>query len=310
MIDTKYFKELILSYRPNLSNGTIRTYLSSINSMAKNAKVKLDTEKDVLKYIDELYNTFKESSPIVKKSKLATLITLLDDKTQSHSKELEACLNKLRKEMFLLADKQKEKVQELTPSQQENIIPWDEVLSIYKNLEKKAKPLLMTREKLNHKELEQLQKYILLSLYVETPPRRSLDYTDFKIKNIDTKNDNYLKIVKGKPYLVFNKYKNASRLGPQEVQINNKLKLLIQKWSFINPYDYLIVANNGNAVTSSRITNMLNDIFGKQISSSMLRHIFMSHKFGNVDLKAIQDTTHDMGSSNIAGMLNYVNKEK
>ena len=55
---------------------------------------------------------------------------------------------------------------------------------------------------------------------------------------------------------------------------------------------------------------MLNDIFGKNVSSSLLRHSFMTHEFGNVDLSKLQNVTHDMGSSNINGMLNYVDGDK
>ena len=309
MSNQKYFKTLIIENRPNLASGTIKTYLSIINTMAKLANIYLENEEDILKHINELCKTFQDKSPLIKKSKLATLIVVLDNKKNKHSKELDIVLDKLRKEMFHLADKNKEEnVQQLTPTQQENIISWSEVLDVYKDLERKAKPL-MNGNKLNIREFEQVQKYILLSLYVLAQPRRSLDYTDFKIKNINENEDNFLKIKNKKGFMVFNKYKNASRLGAQEIPIDNKLKLLIQKWTSISPNDYLISANNGNHITSSRISTMLNDIFGKNISSSLLRHIYMSHEFGNVDLEKLRTTTENMGSKSIDTMLNYAEKK-
>ena len=48
--------------------------------------------------------------------------------------------------------------------------------------------------------------------------------------------------------------------------------------------------NRYNKITQQKITFMLNRIFGKNISTSMLRHIFLSFKFGDIDLKQLQDT--------------------
>ena len=58
----------------------------------------------------------------------------------------------------------------------------------------------------------------------------------------------------------------------------------------------------------SKITLWLNTIFGKSISSSMLRHIFLSDKFGGVDLEEIQKTAKAMGQSSIKTNLRYVQK--
>ena len=56
-------------------------------------------------------------------------------------------------------------------------------------------------------EVQQIQNYVLLSLLsgVFIPPRRSLDYCEFKIRNINKMNDNYMDANK----LVFDIYKTA-----------------------------------------------------------------------------------------------------
>ena len=70
-----------------------------------------------------------------------------------------------------------------------------------KEKEKKRKP---KKSKLNMTDLQTIQQYIILCLLsgIFIAPRRSLDYTEFKISNIDKDTDNYL----DKNELVFNKY--------------------------------------------------------------------------------------------------------
>jgi hypothetical protein len=42
----------------------------------------------------------------------------------------------------------------------------------------------------------------------------------------------------------------------------------------------------------------------------MLRHIYLTHKFGNVNLKELKDTAEDIGNSGIERMLKYVQKSE
>ena len=55
---------------------------------------------------------------------------------------------------------------------------------------------------------------------------------------------------------------------------------------------------------------MLNNFFGKNISSSMLRHIYITHKFGDVDLEKLESTTAAMGNSAVGRTLAYVGKDE
>jgi site-specific recombinase XerD len=81
-------------------------------------------------------------------------------------------------------------------------------------------------------------------------------------------------------------------------------------WKTYNKSDYLLINNQGKPVTQSRIASLLNDIFGgKNISTSMLRHIFLSDKFKNVNLQELEETAHDMGQKDIRRTLKYVDKD-
>ena len=123
-------------------------------------------------------------------------------------------------------------------------------MKIYNQLKAEATPLLKLQH-LSKNQFNLLQSYVLLSLYVLIAPRRSLDYTMFKIRNFDTSPntlDNYMfnfNRSKKKPSsFIFNSYKNANRMGRQIIEIPKSLEKIINEWSKFNKSDDLLVNNN------------------------------------------------------------------
>ena len=284
--------------------------MSIINKTARDINGKLEKPDDIIEHHKEILESLMTYKPNIRKTKLSAFIVVLDQKDDTPD-DVKEIIDNYRKQLFADADDvdKDEKKQKLTESQEKNYITWDEVLKIYDNLRTEAEPLFKL-ENLNKKQYNKLQEFVLLSLYVLTPPRRSLDYAQFKIKNIDESTDNYM-TVKGRKKegtLVFNAYKNSKRLGKQEVKISNALRNIIQKWMLKNPNEYLITTNTGNRIEQPRVNLMLNNIFNKNIGSSLLRHIYLTHKYGDVDLEEMEKTTHEMGNSEIERTLKYVKK--
>jgi integrase len=305
-------RERIIENRPNLTLSSIKTYMSIINKTARDINGKLEKPDDIIEHHKEILESLMTYKPNIRKTKLSAFIVVLDQKDDTPD-DVKEIIDNYRKQLFADADDvdKDEKKQKLTESQEKNYITWDEVLKIYENLRTEAEPLFKL-ENLNKKQYNKLQEFVLLSLYVLTPPRRSLDYAQFKIKSIDESTDNYM-TVKGRKKegtLVFNAYKNSKRLGKQEVKISNALRNIIQKWMLKNPNEYLITTNTGNRIEQPRVNLMLNNIFNKNIGSSLLRHIYLTHKYGDVDLEEMEKTTHEMGNSEIERTLKYVKKNE
>jgi Sec-independent protein translocase protein TatA len=258
-------------------------------------------------------------TPMVRKSKISVIIAILDDKHNDHTEELAEALKEYRKAMTEDANKvnKREISQELSEKQKDSLISQEEVTKVYNDLKAEATPLLK-KQILNRSQFDTLQKYVLLSLYVLIAPRRSLDYASFKIRNFDEKaesSDNYMvnyskNKKKGTASFIFNTYKNSKRLGRQTVDnIPKPLEKLIDTWKLFNKSDYLLVNGQGRPITQSRIAVLLNDIFGgRNISTSMLRHIYLSDKFKDVNLQDLEETAHDMGQKDIRRTLKYVDK--
>ena len=314
-------ESIIKKNRPNLAQSSIKTYLSSLNRITKDVKVDLKNPEDFIKNIDAILEKAKDYTPIVRKSKLASIIVLLDDKDgledtgEYKDKDKTDAIKKLRfvmqKDMKTVDDD--ETNQELSEKQRENFVPQDDIFKIYELLKEQTAPLFKLNT-LNKKQFDMMQMYVLLSLYILIPPRRTMDFTHFKIRNINPEVDNYFLIPKRKKDLgafVFNQYKNAKKLGPQILErIPKELERIIDKWMQYNKSDYLLVNSVGKQVAGSKIALWLNEIFGKRISTSMLRHIYLTHKFGNVNLKELKDTAEDIGNSGIERMLKYVQKNE
>jgi hypothetical protein len=320
-LDNQEFKAIILKNRPLLASTTVATYMASIRKIQSLVNVKADTIESLINNREEIVKQLAEiQTPMVRKSKLSVIITILDDKHEDHSDELDKALKFYRKEMTEDAAKvdRKELSQELSDKQKEHLISQDEVNNIYNQLKAEATPL-MKKTTLTRKQFETLQNFVLLSMYVLIPPRRSMDYALFKIRNFSESSDsrdnymiNYNKNKKkGLASFVFNSYKNSGRLGRQTINdIPKSLERIIDMWKTYNKTDFLLINNQGNQITQSRISSLLNEIFGgRNISTSMIRHIWLTDKYKDVDLQDLTNTANAMGQTDIRRTLKYVNKD-
>jgi hypothetical protein len=183
-----------------------------------------------------------------------------------------------------------------------------EILNLY-NQHKQDAMLAYKKNNLKMSDLQTIQNYIILCLLggIFIAPRRSLDYTEFKIKNIDKSQDNYL----DKTELVFNKYKTAKFYDEQRVSIPKELKSILTKWIKNNDSDYLLFDNNGQKLTSVKLNQRLNKLFGKNCSVNILRHVYLTDKFGDEieRSKKMSNIAEDMGTSSAQVIGTYIKKE-
>jgi hypothetical protein len=126
-----------------------------------------------------------------------------------------------------------------------------------------------------------------------------------KVRNYNTETDNYFR--NGKFF--FNVYKTADKYGLQIIDVPTELNTLIKRWIKLNDNDYLLFSKNGNHLSSSQITRILNKVFGKNVSTDILRHVFITNKFKNMpELKEMQKTANEMSHS-LLTQLEYIKHE-
>lgn len=279
--------------RPNLAESSYKTYKSVLSNIYKKVFPE-DETIDVSKFDDiDAFLLYLKEIPYNKRKTILAGLVVLTGKKQYNTLMMED----------INTHKTSEMKQTKNEKQTENWLSFDEVGAVLANQEKNAKTLYL---KPTHTttDLQHIQNYILLCLtcgaYIG--PRRSIDWI-MKWRNYDEAKDNYVDMKNNK--FVFQSYKTAKTYHRVEEPLPKKLKAILTKWFKINPTDYILFDTKNNAITSPKITERLNGVFGKKISTSMLRHIYVTHKFGDVNLKEIQDTARAMGNSPLQ-LLQYV----
>lgn len=286
-------QDILLANRPNLSKGTIRTYLSIIRSLYRrlhNDVADLPAADDIHSYFckskDKVLEHLEHQPFSLRKTILAALVCLCGSDAGEYR-------TLMLKDAKAYNDHMKE--QKMSKSQKDNWITQDEIRAVYRRLEKETRPLLNSAS-LNPYSTRRLMDYIILSFYHLIPPRRSLDLVKFKLRNVNKDTDNYLNGRK----MVFNDYKTKKIYGQQTVDIPTKLKTIIDRWSKKHNNDYLVFNDDGSPMSSAQLTHRLNRIFdGRKVSVNMLRHSYITHTVlpQTPALKKLEETAKDMGHS-------------
>ena len=279
-------KNYISEKRPKLSKSSITTYSSILRNLYK--KVYGDDEYNLEKFNQpKLTLEFLEDlPPNRRKTILSALVIITDNK-----KYRDLMLKDVRDYNGDISK------QEKSESQEASWIEKDDLNKIFKE-HKKNSELIYKKNKLTKSDLQDIQNYIILAVLsgVFIPPRRSKDFVDFKIKNIDISKDNYM----DKNAFIFNSYKTAKTYGKQKIDIPVQLRNIIQKWSKLNPTEHLFFDSNMNKLSAVKLNQRLNKIFnGKKVGVNQLRHTYLTDKYSETikQKKEIKEDMKDMGSS-------------
>ena len=284
-------QEKIKENRPNLSSSSVKTYISILSNLYKKLNGDGNIEwferenNEILKYLDD-------KNDQTRKTTLSALFIL------TNLKEYQTVMNTIMKKVN---DNYKD--QKMNEKQKDNLISVNEIKEKYNLLSADANLMLNKKKILNE---NVMMEFLLMSFLsgVLIPPRRSLDYSEMKIRNYDVKTDNYYK---GNKFF-FNKYKTVKTYGIQSLEIPKELNNVLKKWIKINENDYIIYSSNGNKLTPPQITRVLNKIFGKKISTSMLRHIYLTNVYKDVpQINKMENLANEMGHS-VSTAMEYIKR--
>ena len=284
------FRESLKEKRNSLSDGSLKTYNSLLRTIYKNC-FKEDKEPNMSKFETEkdIILAFLNSKPFnVRKTLLSALVCIAPN-VKEYKMEMLSNIKEYNDEI----DKQ-----EQTESQKESNISGQQIKDILYNL-KQETDFIYKKKYINDSDIQRLQDYILVCLlggqYIV--PRRALDYTEFKIRNVNKEVDNYL----DKSKFYFNKYKTAKYYGQQNLEIPIQLKNILLKYIAVIPdkIDYLLFGLNGNKLSAVTLNQKLNRIFDGKVSINALRHSYLTEKYADVmkKTKKMNAELTQMGSS-------------
>jgi hypothetical protein len=326
LVKVNFIDELtsLLKEKKKLSESSIKTYLRNLIKLNKDETFKnFNFLKDVV-VIQRRLESYKENT---KRNYLISVVSCLSVYDKPAIKKLH---DKYYNLMMAKNDQIKKEVKpsDLTVTQEKNWMSWDDILKKYKELEEIV-DTFVTKKGITDEQYNVLLSYVILSLYIHQSPRRNKDYQIMRVTNNYTnelsKEFNYLDL--SKKDFVFNSYKTSSKYGTQRIPINDELWKVLLKYfrhhkliSFKNANkkpvlnenqegDWFLIGRNNNPLDKvNSITRILNKVFDKAIGSSMLRHIYLTNKWGDVVDEQKKDAS-DMAHSE-AQQKDYIKKPK
>lgn len=195
----------------------------------------------------------------------------------------------------------------MTPEENTNWISMNDINELL-NSKKEILQVIKGKRKLTEEMYSELLDLVILGLYTLMPPRRNIDYIYMKIASGDEDPSfNYVDIKNGE--FILNNYKTAGTYKTQVVKINPELLNIIKIYSKFIPdklNNFFLQKFNGIPFTeSNQLTKKLNEIFGKRVSSSMLRKIYLTDKYSDT-IESMKQDAADMGTSTSVMTTNYI----
>jgi hypothetical protein len=279
-----------------LSESSIKLYIRNLEKLNDDLPLKnlnfLKDDKNIINKLADYKDNTKRGYLI---SITATLSTLKDKNKSLYDKYLKLMVD-------LSNDIKKKPTEEMTETQKKNWMKWDEILTKFNDMKQKIDTFINNKE-INESQYNLLLSYMILALYVYNPPRRNLDY---QIMNVIKKYDesyssdkNYLSYDDNK--FIFNVFKTAKKEGQVKTDINEELKKIINQYFKFHPLirnkklikssniPFLVYYNGKELDSVNAITRILNKCFDKNIGSSMIRHIYLTNKYGEDNKEKIKD---------------------
>lgn len=261
--------------------------------------------KEVLEFLDTL------KLP-TRKNYIASILVALSSQKSPNDKLIE----KYRNHLDILAVEYNNKIKSHEKSEklEKNWTSMKELQDIVKRYKREIKERnLDKKETFKKKDLDLYQKYLVGSLYTILPPLRN-DYANMKVitfkeyENIEDKKNNYLVIVsKSKKFFSFGAYKTSEVYGIKTLDIPRNLNNIINKWLERNKTGFFLINTKNEPLSENSLTKLLYKTFestGKNISSTIIRHVYLSDKYKNVNDEKAKDA--EMMLHSVGEQDNYI----
>jgi len=297
--------------RPNLSDGSIKTYRSHLIKLHKKMNDD-DGNVESLKFLedpDKVIETIKDMKPSSQKLVLTTACIFLeadDDKSND-----DVCKDYRKRTLELQQDMTKKNAgQHKTEKEEENWVSWARLNKVRRHYRTQItnKDFLKkkTADTINNTDFWLLQSWVVSALYTLHPPVRNnyimtvIDEKDYKELSQDDKQDTNYLVVKNRrdKYFVLNAYKTVAIHGSQKIDIEAPLNAVLNIWLKFNDSGFLLLNNRKEELTQNGLTKLIQKTFqptGKDnISVNMIRKIYLTDKYGDekdekiADAKAMQ----------------------
>ena len=319
-IDSKNPTDEISKARPSLKTNTIKQYTTNLNKLKKMFDTDdydfLKKPKDVMDKLSDLHYLSQRN---ILNAVIVLLMALNDDKKYD---ELLEEYGKLRDDLNnKYNDEQKSGV--ISDKQSKNFATTEEVFNMINEMADELKPLKKkSNDNITKKEKQLLQAYVLFNIYARMPFRNdvagmmSINQAAYKkLSDEEKKENNYLVVPsKGNLYFVLNKYKTSKKYQELDLKIEDKdLRKILRYYLKVNGMGVLFKTSTDKPLTRIELSKVLlkysKKYMNKSISTTLLRKIYLSSKYGNMK-EELEKDNKVMGHSKQVALDTYVKKAK
>ena len=303
-METKFKNNLIQKLKEkDLSDSSIKMYVKNLEKLNDNMPLK---NFSFLKDIDKISQLLDKYKLNTIRNYLISIVSCLGVFNDNKN------IKKLQDKYYILIKDKKKDIDaipsaKMSESQKDNWISWDQVEEKFNQLLDEVKSFDHNKV-INEKQYNILLSCVILGLYFLQYVRRNKDYQMmYIIKEYNDKmpNDiNYLCLYCQNFF--FNVYKTSKKYGLQIIPINKELMNIIDVYIKYHPLikgkklskkdiiPFLVNYKGKHLDKINSITRILNNTFDKKIGSSLLRHIYLTDKYGNIE-KEREQTALNMG---------------
>jgi len=270
-----------------IKDSSKKLYQSNLKRLNDNQE---PTDYQFLKNTTKILDKIKHLKDNTKRTYLISIVSVLKDQPK-FKKPFD-----IYYQMMMEFNKNLKTNTTKSETQNENWMEQEEIKKLWET--SKADVITMTKgkRKLTDTEFEQLTHYLVLSLYVLIPPRRN-DYLKMLVllEPAELKPDyNYLD-VKNKQF-IFQNFKTDKTYKTQTIDIPKELMDVITLYlkfrkEKTNQMPFLIKPDGTPFESINAVTRILNKIFKKKISVSLLRNIYLTDKYSKENKEKALDAT-------------------
>ena len=317
MSDKDNLMETLKKSRPNAKESTIKMYSSNLLKLQKlmdtdNFKF-LEKPDNVKDKVSELHFTTQRN---YYNAVIVYLMAVRDKKEDPLIEEYVEIRDTLNKKY---EDEQATGV--ISDKQKNNFVDISEVNNMINDMATEIKnKKIKKKEDLTAKDKSLLQSYIIFNIYTRLPMRNDLAGMEAinkraynKLSEEDKKEKNYLVVNKNKMFMVLNNYKTSAKYKELDIDIPKDLEKLLRLYIRINGMGVLFKSSTGKPLSRNALSQLLlketKKRMGKSISTTMLRKIYLSSKYGKVKEEMEKDAKV-MGHSTEVAQSVYIKKEQ
>lgn len=315
-IDSNNIGEDIKNKRPNIKDNTVKQYEVNLKKLQKMFE---SDNFDFLSKPDDVMDKIKDLHYLSRRNILNSIVVLL--MALNHDEKYDEILityGDLRDE---LNDKYSEENKSgvISDKQSKNFTTTEEIFKMINQMADDLKSIKKkNKDNITKKEMQLLQAYTLFNIYSRMPFRNdvagmiAINQAAYKKLSEDEKKENNYLVVpsKGQIYFVLNKYKTAKKYQELNLPIeDDNLRKILRFYLKMNGMGILFKTSTGKSLTRTELSKTLlkysQKYLDKSISTTLLRKIYLSSKYGDMK-KELEKDNKVMGHSKAMALDTYV----